>query len=208
MASVQKMSVTQGLAELKLLGKRIDSRLEDIQFVEVVTKKNGAGYEESFTSSLKANFQSYVDLMERRMNIKQAIVLANAATRVKIGRWEGTVAEAIEYKSSHAYKKKLLDRMKQQLVEAQRKLKDETAAVNRRLDVLLQSELGKDVRTNPETITAITDSFKENNKVSLLNPLDLSAKIKELEEEITEFQTNVDWVLSEANANTYITVPS
>jgi uncharacterized protein YceH (UPF0502 family) len=78
--------------------------------------------------------------------------------------------------------------------------------VESRLERLLQSELGKDVKTNPETITALTTSFRENNKVDLVDPLDLAARISSLEEELDAFETNVDWVLSESNATTFIEV--
>ena len=78
--------------------------------------------------------------------------------------------------------------------------------VDSRLERLLQSELGKDVKTNPETITALTNSFRENNKVELVDPLSLATRITTLEEELDSFETNVDWVLSESNAKTLITV--
>jgi hypothetical protein len=62
------------------------------------------------------------------------------------------------------------------------------------------------VKTSPETITALTNSFRENNKVELVDPLDLSVKALALEEDIEEFETNVDWVLSETNGKTLIEV--
>jgi hypothetical protein len=39
-----------------------------------------------------------------------------------------------------------------------------------------------------------------------VDPLDLSARVATLEEELDAFETNVDWVLSEANAVTKIQV--
>ena len=129
-----------------------------------------------------------------------------AATRVKIGAWEGTVAEAIEYKTSISYKRRLLDVMRAQIVDAMRNFKEQQENVDGRLEKLLHSELGKDVKTSPETITALTNSFRENNKVELVDPLDLAQRTRELEEEIEEFETNVDWVLSETNGKTMITI--
>ena len=123
-----------------------------------------------------------------------------------VGSWNGTVAEAIEYKISITYKKQLLDVMKQQLTSSRQEYESAQENINRRLDMLLQSELGKDVRTNPETITTLSSTFRETNKVELLDPLDLAKKIAQLEEEIDGFETNVDWVLSEVNGTTKITV--
>jgi uncharacterized protein YhaN len=80
------------------------------------------------------------------------------------------------------------------------------SSLNTRLDGLLTSELGKDIKTNPETIAALTASFMDTNKVLIVDPIELSKKAKELEEEIDTFESNVDWVLSEANGKTMITV--
>lgn len=199
------MSVTQGLAELKLLDKRLSKALERVQFITVQTKTRPVN-QETFKKTASADYQSYMDLAKRRDLIKRQIVQCNATTRVKVGSWEGTVAEAIERKGSIKYERDLLSVMKEQYQTAQSAFQSEKTQLDQRLDRLLQSELGKDVRTNPETIQSITESFRQNNKVDLVDPLDLSAKITTLEEEIDNFETNVDWVLSEANGKSYISV--
>jgi archaellum component FlaC len=204
-ATKQQMSVTQALAEMKLLQKRINKALYSVTWADVSTKARpiDAG---KLSKLALAEYQSYQDLVKRHSSIKRAVVQSNAMTRVKIGAWEGTVAEAIEQKSSIQAKKRLLDTMKETLSTALDKLKTEQSAADDRLERLLTSELGKDVRTNPETITTLTNTFRENNKVELVDPLDLPKKIAELEEEVESFETNVDWVLSEANGRTLIEV--
>jgi hypothetical protein len=94
--------------------------------------------------------------------------------------------------------------MKEQLVSVRAQYESEQGQLTSRLERLLASELGKDVRTNPETITALTNTFRENNRVELVDPLDLATHVRVLEEEIDSFETNVDWVLSEANGRTMI----
>jgi hypothetical protein len=201
-----QMSVTQGLAELKLLDKRLGKGLSDVVWVAVSTKTKRIS-EEELKKSTTSEYQSYMDLVKRRDTIKRAIVQSNALTPVTIGKsWKGTVAEAIEHKSSLAYKKKLVEQMKQNMLSVEEEYKTAIDDIDCRLDRLLCSELGKDVKTNPETIASLTASFKETNKVVLLDPLGLKAKIKELEEEIDSFETNVDWMLSETNGKTLITV--
>jgi hypothetical protein len=197
------MSVTQALAELKLLKKRLDHGLYDAQWAKIATKTTPVNVEK-FTVAAKASLQSYTALCDRYMRLKSAIVKANAETRVKIGSWEGTVADAIEFKRSIEFKKNLLESMKEQLVSVREHYESEQGQLTTRLERLLTSELGKDVRTNPETITALTTSFRENNRVELIDPLDLATHVKTLEEEIDSFETNVDWVLSEANGRTMI----
>jgi hypothetical protein len=116
------------------------------------------------------------------------------------------VAEAIEHKASLVYKKSLLDKIKRCMSTVEAEYTSANEALERRLDGFLSSELGKDVKTNPETITALRQSFMETNKVELVDPLDLVKMAKELSDEIDSFETNVDWVLSEANGKTMITV--
>jgi hypothetical protein len=238
MASTQRISVTQALAELKLLDKRIrkmvapktkpagaavascyspeyggfvaaesspEADTPELNWTAVKTKSNPVDAEQ-LRREAQAEWQSFMDLVNRRDRIKKAVVMSNASTRVKVGTWEGTMAEAIEHKSSIGYKKMLLGAMKKELTSTKEKLKVAEKEVQERLDRLLQSELGKDVRTNPDTIQSITVSFRENNKVELVDPLGLAARVKELEEEVESFETNVDWVLSEANGRTMVEV--
>ena len=199
------MSITQALAELKLLRKRLDSGLYSVQWTQVSTKTSPVNVDK-FTTAAKASLQSYTDLYKRFVGLKTAIVRANATTQVKVGSWEGSIADAIEYKRSIEFKKSLLDSMKEQLTQVRVQYDQEQSRLNDRLERLLTSELGKDVRTNPETITALTNTFRENNRVELVDPLDLATQIKQLEDEIDSFETNIDWVLSEANGRTMISL--
>lgn len=197
------MSVTQALAELKLVRKRLDSGLRHAEWATVATKTHPVNAEK-FERDAYASLQSYTDLYTRYIKLKTAIVRANADTRVKVGSWEGSVADAIEYKRCIEFKKTLLESLRNGLTQARSEYEQEQAQVANRLERLLASELGKDVRTNPETITALTTSFRANNPVELVDPLNTARRIKELEEEIDSFETNVDWVLSEANGRTLI----
>jgi hypothetical protein len=201
----QTMSVTQALAELKLLDKRLQKSLGRVQWMAVSTKTRPVN-EKRLEETAKSEYQSYMDLVKRRQSIKQAIVQSNALTKVKIGTWEGTVAEAIEYKTAISYKQKMLEVMKKQVLDTRSHYDAEETNVSTRLDRLLASELGKDVKTNPDTIQAITVSFRENNKISVVDPLGLEEKVNQLEEEIESFTSNVDWALSEANGKTTIAV--
>ena len=207
---MSQMSITQGLAELKLLDKRINKCLGyAVDWAQVRTKTNKVD-EADLKKTAQSEYQSYMDLVKRRDIIKRAIVLSNAQTQVTIGtgpkKWVGTVAEAIEHKSSLTYKKNLLEKMVRNIDKVDAEYKEATEALEKRLDGLLSSELGKDVKTNPETITALRTSFMETNKIELVDPMDLKKMATDLDEEIDAFETNVDWVLSEANGKTMISL--
>jgi len=199
-----RISITQALPELKLLEKRIEKLDYDIANWCKVSHNGAPVDKDKHKKETESQLQSYMDLITRRNTIKRAIILSNAQTKVKIGSFEGTVAEAIEYKMSISMKRGLLLNMKDCIQTKRDEYERLKGQVDARLERLLQSELGKDVKTNPETITALTNSFRDNNKVEFIDPLDLSAKIATLEEEIDSFETNVNWVLSESNAVTMI----
>jgi hypothetical protein len=204
------MSITQGLAELKLLDKRITKSLGyGVEWTQLRSKTKKVD-ENELKKVVQSEYQSYMDLVKRRDLIKRAIVLSNAQTQVTIGtgpkKWSGTVAEAIEHKSSLKYKKNLLDKMVRNVDSVDDEYKEAMETLEKRLDGLLTSELGKDVKTNPDTITALRNSFMETNKVEVVDPMNVKKMAKELEEEIDSFESNVDWVLSEANGKTMIEV--
>ncbi len=201
-----QMSITQALPEIKLLDKRIDKIFDNISNWCKVAHNGNIVDKEKHKVETEGQLQSFNDLVNRRNAIKRAIILSNATTQVKIGTWEGTVAEAIEYKTSIYRKRSLLEHMRTSFLSIREEYERMKGQVEGRLERLLQSELGKDVKTNPETIQALTTTFRENNKVELVDPLNLSEKINKLEEELDSFETNVDWVLSESNGKTLISV--
>ena len=199
------ISITQALAELKLLEKRINKSLDNVKWSDVSSKNNNVD-ELQLKRVAESEYQSYTDLLKRRDTMKRAIIMSNAMTNVTVGKWNGSVAEAIEQKSNMEFKKKLLASMRRSLLLSQESYKRKEAELETRLDRLLTSELGKDIKTNPDTIQALTTSFKETNKVTHHDPLKLVEKIKNLEEEIEDFETNINWKLSESNGKTTVTL--
>jgi archaellum component FlaC len=57
-----------------------------------------------------------------------------------------------------------------------------------------------------DVIKGLTETFLAENKAEIIDPLGLEERIKELETSIEEFTTNINWVLSETNSKTMITV--
>ncbi len=64
-----QISITQALAELKLLRKRLDSALNDANFIILKTKKSLIDADK-FGVQARASLQSYTDLLERYNKIK------------------------------------------------------------------------------------------------------------------------------------------
>jgi len=157
-------------------------------------------------AKIKGNFKSTISLIENRKRIKDAVVKSNAETKVKIGSKEYTVAEAIERKSSLGYDREFLSTLKQQFHSATTKVDGENASLSGKLETYLSSVLGDKTSRNSEDVANYTKGFMDNNEYELIDPGNVSEYIKKLEEEIEEFSSQVDYVLSESNSTTFINV--
>ncbi|MFN8674299.1 MAG: hypothetical protein U0457_19725 [Candidatus Sericytochromatia bacterium] len=204
---MEKMTITRGLVELKLLKKKIDNKTNSCNFVGVIQGKKDITINlvniEEFKNNAKAELQSIKTLIERRKKIKSLIVESNAKTKVKIFDKDYTVAEAIDRKSSIEFEENLLNKLKNQLVNAESTITNHNKQIESKLDSLLGQHLSSEKKKS-EDAESFTKSYNELNEYKILDPLNIRKYIKELEEEINNFKSEVDLILSESNANTYI----
>lgn len=201
-ASVEQISITRALNELKLLDKRISKHIQSSVFVtHEVNKKVNA---KVFTP--KEDLQSINDLIQRRQIIKSKIMESNAITKVTIAGKTMTVVEAIELKESIKYKKELRDRIAHQVRRARKEIEDINEVAQGRLDSLLQANFGKESKTKDSEMEAISKPFLERNEAKELDPLGIDSVYEKLENEIDDFENEVDFVLSESNSLTKIEI--
>ncbi len=205
MATSQSMSITQALAELKLLRKRFERVLSDAEFITLKTKTKQLDAE-GFKRSAVGSYQSFKDLLSRYNRIKAAIVVSNATARVTIAGRDYSIAEAVERKRSIETEKECLRLMQQQYKDVMERYESHQKAQQERLDRLVMQELGKDNKTSIEIVTQLTSTFMESNKAEVIDPLKLEEKIREIQKDLEDFETNVDWALSESNGRTLIQV--
>lgn len=211
--TIEKMTVHKALAELKVIDKRIYNAIEDITFVNScknnTDKINGVSVED-YKSSVKSGYQKVIDLINRRNAMKRAVVLSNASTTVSINGVEYTVAEAIDMKNHGMdIKKNLLARMQRDYNVAMIDFSHNSGSAledkaNAYVVNILKSQGDSSDKADPKQIQALHDSYVENNKFMMIDPLCISKKIENLYNEITEFETEIDSCLSVSNAVTII----
>lgn len=198
------MTITRALTELKTLDKRIQHIINGATFVSYSGQLRKPHPE---ATDAKSKYQQIGDLIERRRKLKSSLTVSNATTLVKICDQEMTVAEAIEMKSSIKHRKTLLGVLKSQYAAA-------LAAVESANEVqraALQKSLGSSKDDKGSTMSAkelsdYSTKFMEVNGLNLYDPLSIKDRIADQETFITEFENQVDHVLSEKNATTYIKV--
>jgi len=182
--------------------------LKNSSFTVLVTKTNSRSInQELYTLNSKAEYQSITDLIGRYNKIKSAIILSNATTNVKIGKDTYTVADVIERRQSLPHFKNLLDRLKSQRESTRRSLELHNSQTENDLQALLVGSFGRSTtKTSPDEVENISGPFRENRKAILLDPIGIDSKITELDTYIDNFDREANFVLSESNALTKVTV--
>jgi len=208
--ATQKVSIHRALSELKLLDAKISKKMEGTRSVGLMQKDklvNQFYTEEHFKATANSDYQSIIDLIERKVGIKKAIVAANAETIVKIADKEMTIADAITYKSVVQYKKQLLELLESQLRSVKTQVEQNNAKIENAAIDLAKVALSKsDVALGDKDVEKVVGPYLESHLYSIVDPLKIEEKIAELSKEINEFEAEVDSILSETNAVTLIEI--
>lgn len=209
----ETMTVHRALTELKTIDDRVSKAILACRFV-VANKHCNSKIDgkpvEKFVEDQKSNYQSACDLINRRNAIKRAVVLSNASAKVHICGVEYTVAEAIDIKNHGLdHKRDLLGAMIRQLQLASTEVERRNGNdLDERANAYIIANYGRqtDMKGLTEEMRKDRETFMTNQSYELVMPFDVEAAIKKLEEEITQFMTEIDAALSVSNATTSITI--
>lgn len=204
-----KLSIHRALAEIKLLDSRI----------EKATSKKFVGYKklsedkvfsstkntEDYKKEVSSNYQSVIDLINRRILLKSLVNKSNSETIVEINGQKMTVVEAIEYKNIISYKEDLLNNLKAQYRNVTATVQKQNDKVENDLNNQLEALNSSDSNKSKD-LSGFTDIYRQQHNWEIVDGIDIENKIEELEKEIDEFNANIDYVLSESNAITQIEI--
>ena len=209
---MEQILVTKGLNELKLLDSRINRKIEEGEFIAAaklsVQNVNGKTTKEAYKANAKADYQSIVDLIKRRNNIKSAIIQSNAVTKVDIAGKIMTVAEAIDKKSSIEYEISLLEKLTMQYKTSSDIIIKENEKVDYSIEQLLNTAYGKEgkEKITQASYDAIAEPYRKANEYGLVDALDGEKLIKEMKDKIETFLSEVDTALQISNSTTIINI--
>lgn len=204
---MSSISIARALVELKTLDSRINKITDCTQWIVYKTKnKNHNLSEDEYKKNTLSEYQSLSDLISRRDRLKNAIMKSNSMTEVEVGGNKMTVSQAIEYKIIIEYKQKLLQRLKYQRQQVVVDVETHKQKVQVKIDDNIKVICGKDSKPDENVIKSVSDGITKGDPIEVFDPLGLDKVIQKLETEIEDFIANVDYVLSESNALTVITV--
>lgn len=219
-ANVSTMSITRALATVKSISAELETffmldakRAADRTFIAITVGNTGKTFlaglsKEQSLVRIQSDEDKLRSLHRRLFAIKAAINKSNAETYVTVQGKSMLVADAILLKTLLPFKQKMLDGYRMHYNSIQAILQREIDAFNKSVDAAVAAVVAPD--TAPEARALIAENIRkthqEMREPALLDPLDLYKKIKELEEEINFIKLELDYVLSESNTVTQITV--
>lgn len=212
--TVQQISVTRALVELKRLDERISKAISGGQFVARTigrdTNKKVVGSSDSVTAieqKIQGSFDKVQNLITNREKMKSAIVMSNANTKVTILGRVISVAEAIELKSTVGFRTQYLNTMRGQLTSERNYVDKASAMLDAEIETSLNTLYGADSKKiDADTVKSVTDVKKSQKEQVLLDPSKVEEKIAAVEADILNLTSELDFVLSESNARTVIEV--
>ena len=208
-----RYSITRALAERKVLIKRHEKLVKELELIAVRRGSRLVGSfshikPEDFQSRVKESWQSILSIEKRIDLIKYEIDKSNLTSKITIGSKEMTIQEALVLKNSIALKKSRLLKMKQRFMSERnsfdKALEENKARVEKTVSDTTSSSTTK---VDPEFEKNVVKQLDALYGVEFEDPIGLEVAIKQLESEIEEFESNVDYALSESNSQTFIEIP-
>ena len=205
-----EMSITRALSELTLLTKRIEKHDNEALFATVGKKgveKNGYKSKEDFGKSVQAQEQARAALVQRRDQIKAAVVASNAATKVIIGGKEMTVAAAIERKKTIEADKDALELRVSQYMKASTLVDKSNERKREEITMRLAPEglqaVSKDVLPEIEKIIEANIKAELSEVWTMPNAEEY---LRQMRTDLDTFESEVNFVLTESNTLTKIQI--
>jgi hypothetical protein len=209
-----QISITRALTEIKHLKDRIQRAINNPTFVGVVIGKDqyarmatGTKSVTDFKDQAKSDYHTVADMIRRRDELKRAVIKSNSETNVNIGGVTMSVAEAIEMKSSIAFKEALVNKLRHDLQVAKAFVDKTNEKVNADIEAAVTAAYGNEKgKVDVDQYQAVANPRLQRQDATLADAIDVETVIAKLQNEIEVFQQEVDFILSESNSRTSITV--
>lgn len=210
--SEKRISVTRALVELKRFDERIQKAITGGVFVGRTigrdVNKKMVGTSDTVaevTLKIQGSFDRVQSLMAARSKLKSEIVMSNAATKVTVCGEEVSVAEAIEMKSTVAFRTQFLNAMRHQLAMERSQIDRASTALDVEIETSLNALYGADSKKiDADTAKSVSDVKKNQKDQALLDPSKVEDKMAAVEADILNLSSELDFVLSESNARTTV----
>lgn len=206
--AVIKISMHRLLGMLKA-NEDIINKGNSKRFVHLYVKSQGkvAGVPaRDIDKDIRADYQSIRKLIKNNNVLRSARAVSNANTIVSIAGIEYTAADAIARKQSLHFEKELLKTLVEQYASVRRSYDIERENLKEATSRYIASLINDKSVVSAEKISQLEKDYRELHEKEILDPIGIAEEIKKLEKDIKDFETEVDYVLSDSNASTFVEV--
>jgi DNA repair exonuclease SbcCD nuclease subunit len=215
--SVKTITLTEALAELKLLDKKIHKSMQDLAYkgapvIDYIVGKKKTTEKYNLTEEeIKKEAQSKIDqlnaLIANRGKLKAVIARTNAITQVTIAGKIYTIVEAIERKNNLKIEKELLEILNHAVEGVTEKVRRINENARNEVDRLLEAKLSTDSKNqSAQEIESLAKILLENKEAKVVDPYGVAKLIESMNNDIEIFEREVDVALSIINATTTIDI--
>lgn len=208
---MNKMTVAKALKEIKTLDDKINRAHSEGTYIGMFRGGKDVHHkfanEQDMVKAIQSSFDKIDQLRDYRSKVKAAVVQSNAQTMVElpiIGKI--SIAQAIEYKSVIAERKKFVDTVKMQMVQidqyAQRCDQENKQTIEQRINAVSSGENAPDELV----IKSIRESVDSQLGYKVVDTKKVREFIQKELDCIAEFEDNVDDIINTSNVITVIEV--
>nr|DAP36851.1 MAG TPA: septicolysin [Caudoviricetes sp.] len=195
----------------KMTKKRLLDAIDNTKFITLTTgtsKKTREGeIIEEFEANAKAAYQRIVALVSNYGKLSRRIALANVGETTETISGEPTVSDIMIQQQRDKFSERVLDVFKTQYSSAKRDVDYSNESLFERLDRFLTSMTGGEKnKLFPKEVEELTETFRRQNELRLVDPLKLITLIPEAEKKLEESKAEVDSLLDELNARIVIEI--
>lgn len=218
-----KLLVTQALDERDLLVKKINDKINAATFTDIVKHNEDTVYERRLTrdeykKETESTYQQICDLIERYNMLEAAIVQSNATTFIETSYGKFTVAGAIslrnrmrgdaKFAGKADFESNLLCKMRERYNCCINAIERKNQALAQTAEDMRLSILGRDVKVKDDKPLEVVETYIKENTMELADPLDIVAKMAQLQEKKDKLLSELETQIKVSNATTFITLES
>ena len=185
---MKELTLTRALAELKLLDSKISKAIQELKSVSYSVNNIVPEFRvtsDEFKANYNSQMQSIQDLRNNKVILKNALMKANAETKVTIGGKEYTILEALNRKTDISTESLLVQTMKKQLSASITNVNSINNSIESNIENTIRSKSASSGNQSKDYIQTVRDSYKPQMP-ELVNADVVEKLIKDKEEEISE----------------------
>lgn len=199
-----KMSLHRVIAEIKATEQKL-ANLYSTHYVFIHTGEENETSRKAKIDS-QSNFDKTQSLVTNLAALKSARNRANSNTTVTIAGKTMTIDEALAQKVAIEHKRGLVQALQNQFNHGEQQLKQKQDQIEEQVQKLVTASFGGTRKATEDEIKVLRSTVEATKKPSLIHADGLKDQIAKLQKEIEDFETEVDYTLSEANATTVVEV--